>query len=100
MSPTLMRLERCFLSAFPQDFSLTFSVSGIGGESGVALVCAVIVGGGCGCGIGVSRCLDKNENFAHHILLLVDFSDFFEKRTQKCFFEKRTQKVANLKYAL
>jgi hypothetical protein len=34
---------------------------------GDAVVCAVVVGGGCGCGGGVSRYyLDKNDNFAYH----------------------------------
>ncbi len=43
-SPSLMRLERYFLSFFPQCFALTFSLGGIEGEgNGVAVVCAVAV---------------------------------------------------------
>jgi hypothetical protein len=32
-----------------------------------SVVCAVVVGGGCGYGGGVSRYLDKNDNFASHV---------------------------------
>ena len=67
LSPFLMRLERYFLSAFPQCFDFTFGVGGIGGGSGVAVVCAVVEGGGCGCGGGVSRYLDRNDNFASRV---------------------------------
>jgi hypothetical protein len=55
------------LSAFLWCFALTFGVGGIGGGSGVAVVCAVVVGGSSGCGSGVSRYLDKNDNFASHV---------------------------------
>jgi hypothetical protein len=33
------------------------------------VVCAVVMGGGCGCGGGVSRYLDKNDKFASHVTL-------------------------------
>ena len=84
-SPALMRLERYFLSAFPQLFALMFGVGGIGeGGSGGAVVCAVVVGGGCGCGGGVSRYyLDKNDNFACHVTFAGRKSAIFEKWTQK-----------------
>jgi hypothetical protein len=63
-----MRSKRYFLSAFPQCFALTFGMGGIGGGgSGVAAVCAVVVVGGCGCGDGASRYLEKNYNFASHV---------------------------------
>ncbi len=41
ISPTLMRLVRCFLPAFPQDFVLTFGIGGIGegGDWGGGCVC-------------------------------------------------------------
>jgi hypothetical protein len=57
----------------------------------------VIVGDCCGCGSGVSRYLDKNDNFARHITLLVELSEIFQKCTQKYFFEKRTQSYQTLK---
>ncbi len=36
-SPALMRLERYFLSAFPQLFALTFGMGAIGGGGGGGL---------------------------------------------------------------
>jgi hypothetical protein len=50
----------------------------------VAVVCAVVVGGGCGCGGGVTRYyLDKNDNFGCHVTFAGRKSSIFEKRTQK-----------------
>ncbi len=40
----------------------------------------------------VSRYLDKYDNFASHVILLVEFSEIFRKCTKKSFFEKSTQK--------
>jgi hypothetical protein len=51
--------------------------------SGVAVVCAVVVGGGCGCGGGVTYYLEKNDNFACHVTFARQKSVIFEKRTQK-----------------
>jgi hypothetical protein len=60
-------------------------------------VCAVVVGGGCGCGGGVSRYyLDKNDNFACHVTLLVEIVQFLKNvpKSSKTFFG--TQKYQNL----
>jgi hypothetical protein len=65
-SPILTRLVWYFLSAFPQDFVLTFGIVGIGGAggSGVAVVCAVIVLWWWCLKV---QYLDKTDNSAHHV---------------------------------
>jgi hypothetical protein len=66
--------------------------------SGVAVVCAVVVGGGCGCGGGMTRYyLDKNYKFACHVTFAGQKSAIFEKWTQKyqnLFFALKGTKIS------
>ncbi len=69
--PIRSRSNNCLPPYFPSAFLLLSAWVALegGGGSGVTVVCAVVVGGGCGCGGGVSRYyLDKNDNFACHVI--------------------------------
>ena len=64
-SPSLVQLERYFLSAFPQCFAFIFGVGGIGGGGGVAVVLCVLWLWAVVVVVAVvCRDLDKNDNFA------------------------------------